>query len=232
MWGETGRESEFRPEHTLVEPQAISFSNSCTELVTEYIMFSEQENGSNDLLVVGLRTEKDTTVSITVTERIVIEIYIFYYIMMAVISFISAFLLVCTIILIFRRRLTRNRQPPTDHHHNLEHFEYLIPPRKALHSELSCPICLQLIEVGDTIRSTLCEHTFHQLCLDAWCIKTLNCPICRSELSPVAMKRQQEQINSRQGKIMATNKEKYRQNWEEEVEMEESPQRVDKQQLT
>ena len=46
-----------------------------------------------------------------------------------------------------------------------------------------CPICLQQIEPVEVIRKTPCQHVFHSNCIDSWCLKTLNCPVCREDLS-------------------------------------------------
>jgi hypothetical protein len=46
-----------------------------------------------------------------------------------------------------------------------------------------CPICLMQVEKNDLVRKTPCGHTFHSNCIDSWCLKTLNCPVCRADLS-------------------------------------------------
>lgn len=39
------------------------------------------------------------------------------------------------------------------------------------------------IEKNDLVRKTPCSHSFHSTCIDSWCLKNLNCPVCRSDLS-------------------------------------------------
>lgn len=39
------------------------------------------------------------------------------------------------------------------------------------------------VEKNDIVRKTPCAHTFHSNCIDSWCLKNLNCPVCRSDLS-------------------------------------------------
>lgn len=49
--------------------------------------------------------------------------------------------------------------------------------------KLVCPICLMQIDKKDIVRKTPCTHSFHSNCIDSWCAKNLNCPVCRSDLS-------------------------------------------------
>lgn len=55
-----------------------------------------------------------------------------------------------------------------------------------------CPICLDLFEDGDEMRSLGCGHCFHKECIDTWLlgskshdeIITSVCPTCRRSISP------------------------------------------------
>lgn len=47
---------------------------------------------------------------------------------------------------------------------------------------LSCPICLCVCEVNELLSCLPCQHLFHQLCIQAWLIKSGTCPVCRRSL--------------------------------------------------
>jgi hypothetical protein len=42
-----------------------------------------------------------------------------------------------------------------------------------------CQICLAHYEVGENVRTLLCLHQFHQLCVDQWLQANAVCPICK-----------------------------------------------------
>lgn len=43
-----------------------------------------------------------------------------------------------------------------------------------------CPICLNPVCVGDTIRQLGgCKHAFHRSCLDLWLLRSRECPMCK-----------------------------------------------------
>ena len=47
-----------------------------------------------------------------------------------------------------------------------------------------CAICLQAFEMTDLIEETVCQHIYHEYCLEEWSLKNEICPLCRHELRP------------------------------------------------
>lgn len=52
--------------------------------------------------------------------------------------------------------------------------------------ELNCPVCLDSIQDGDDVKTTLCNHVFHRRCVDQWLATHNTCPQCRTELFDVS----------------------------------------------
>lgn len=49
--------------------------------------------------------------------------------------------------------------------------------------KIICSICLQGIQVGETVRSLpYCQHMFHLSCIDGWLVRNGSCPLCRRDI--------------------------------------------------
>mmetsp|Transcript_15994 Transcript_15994/g.19844 ORF Transcript_15994/g.19844 Transcript_15994/m.19844 type:complete len:387 (+) Transcript_15994:168-1328(+) len=47
---------------------------------------------------------------------------------------------------------------------------------------ITCPVCLENMVLGDTVKILPCKHYFHPYCLLPWLKKRCTCPSCRYEL--------------------------------------------------
>lgn len=55
-------------------------------------------------------------------------------------------------------------------------------PTLATMNPPSCPICLELFETGDTLRTLRCGHELHTACVDPWLLgRSGRCPVCRAD---------------------------------------------------
>ena len=48
-----------------------------------------------------------------------------------------------------------------------------------INKDESCIICLEVYKSEDLIKKLFCGHIFHEVCLNAWIIKSVICPICK-----------------------------------------------------
>lgn len=46
----------------------------------------------------------------------------------------------------------------------------------------SCPICQEEFKENESIRDLLCNHLYHQDCIDEWFSENVSCPVCRKDM--------------------------------------------------
>jgi len=55
--------------------------------------------------------------------------------------------------------------------------------RSESETEEDCPICLNALQAGDSIRRLgTCGHTFHRSCVDLWLLRSADCPLCKQSV--------------------------------------------------
>lgn len=42
-----------------------------------------------------------------------------------------------------------------------------------------CSVCLEAYQVGESVRTIPCFHTFHRQCIDSWLAQKAECPVCK-----------------------------------------------------
>mmetsp|Transcript_1553 Transcript_1553/g.2584 ORF Transcript_1553/g.2584 Transcript_1553/m.2584 type:complete len:134 (-) Transcript_1553:1078-1479(-) len=45
-----------------------------------------------------------------------------------------------------------------------------------------CIVCMAQFCMGESLRKLKCNHFYHQECIDSWLLKSVQCPLCRSEV--------------------------------------------------
>ncbi|KAI3860047.1 hypothetical protein MKX03_003122 [Papaver bracteatum] len=77
----------------------------------------------------------------------------------------------------------------------IEMFPVLVYSDIKNHKEIStqgmvndCAVCLSEYEDKDMLRLLpKCQHVFHRECIDSWFVSHATCPVCRSNLNPIAL---------------------------------------------
>ncbi|KAJ8448094.1 hypothetical protein Cgig2_031818 [Carnegiea gigantea] len=64
--------------------------------------------------------------------------------------------------------------------------------------DTECPVCLSVFKEGEQLKQLkVCNHQFHQSCIDTWLSSHFNCPVCRAFVSHHHAKRSKERENQR-----------------------------------
>lgn len=152
-------------------------------------MFQRQPNGQYEQLILGITDNGvPATLNLTESQQIGGEPHIFYYLTIGLVVFISVSFVGGLISCAFFRRRRAARSPVVEVSlcHDISHFDNFMPSCVAegvVEDKSLCSICLGVIMPADYVRKMSCNHIFHSSCIDAWCIKSINCPICRADFS-------------------------------------------------
>lgn len=52
-----------------------------------------------------------------------------------------------------------------------------------VNEQISCVVCISIMENGEVVRVLPCEHEFHAACVDEWLRTNRTCPLCRQDAS-------------------------------------------------
>ncbi|KAJ1917311.1 hypothetical protein H4219_003270 [Mycoemilia scoparia] len=67
---------------------------------------------------------------------------------------------------------------------------------KDSHSVLECSICLDEMEIGDTIRELPCDHRYHSKCLDKWLLtQSTRCPLCKADIKTYVLEKETQKTS-------------------------------------
>ena len=194
LWGETGVSNTYVSSNTLGTPATGTVPGGCKQLTSPYISFGLQPNGLNEMLVVGIQANSgNTPIVVSVSQQVIIGIFLYYYILIGIIALVGVVIAVGVAVFIYRQRRRRGQagiRTAEPSYNNIEHFTSHMPLFQAdkLGTQRSiCAICLQQIELAEVVRQPPCGHAFHSHCIDSWALKNLSCPVCRADLSFTAL---------------------------------------------
>jgi hypothetical protein len=67
-----------------------------------------------------------------------------------------------------------------------------------------CSICLEHLLHEQSQKTTTCNHTFHQTCLDIWIQEHTTCPLCRQNIPGCAIQIPQLHISQEDQRLIST----------------------------
>lgn len=72
----------------------------------------------------------------------------------------------------------------------LSSFRYKKGGDNNINNDQECAVCLSAFEEGEEVRELpRCMHSFHVSCIDMWLYSHLDCPLCRSPVEPLVLRR-------------------------------------------
>lgn len=141
-------------------------------------------NGVRQKLLMAL------TLNITATESMTSYVvgqqssgYLFMILFISIGVLVLIVLVVGGVFLWKRLRAKKAITLANDLSHLDTHMPVMRLDQTQMTERVNCAVCLVDINLSENIRRTPCEHYFHELCINDWCKKTLNCPVCREDFS-------------------------------------------------
>lgn len=113
-------------------------TNGCNQLRTTSLTFGVQPNGQKDLLILGITDNGiATNIQISVTQKKIIAIDFYEYILIALVVFIALSIILAAATFLIRRRRNQNRRDSNSDPHttariktnynDIEHFDSFMP---------------------------------------------------------------------------------------------------------
>lgn len=65
---------------------------------------------------------------------------------------------------------------------NKQDISVTVEGSKGSDDELTCSVCLELVNAGELIRTLPCLHQFHTNCIDPWLRQQATCPVCKHDV--------------------------------------------------
>lgn len=89
--------------------------SGCQQVVSPYISFGTQPNGLNDQLVMGiLNSSPSVGVTLSVSQQLVIGVYLYWYILFALIALVGLSIAIGIGVFVVRQRRRRRRGHPAN----------------------------------------------------------------------------------------------------------------------
>lgn len=176
---------------TASNSQSATFptSSTCQTLYLIDQEFGNMSNGQrqNLLLMLNLTAVGSENMSIWVEGQEKVGSYLIPILL----SCIGALLVVLVVIMAVYLKRRCDAKKAANLTNDLSHLDTLMPVKRleqvSSSPSVNCAVCLVDILPPENTRSAPCAHFFHELCINDWCKKNMNCPVCREDFSNQAL---------------------------------------------
>lgn len=66
---------------------------------------------------------------------------------------------------------------------NVHKIPFVLISEEQVSQHISCSICIEMFNVDEKVRKLVCDHCFHDQCIQPWLKLHSNCPVCRQNLN-------------------------------------------------